>query len=241
MLPGTSTTPEFKSVMEAVPSANPIELAPPIQDHVRAINALSAKLKRAEEKAGQYKISIGQHIKAIKEVSPDDWENIVMSECNLGRSRAYELMAIADGTKTVEQIRAGTAQRMKQLRSRRPSRDRQNADTPETSATIETEPEITEPEITDAELTAALDRLGPERLARCLPPAWDMSLTRNGGASIDEIARLHKRIAALEAENHEKDLTIERLKRRLGDGLDIPPFQDRKNGPSAAPSIPKFE
>jgi hypothetical protein len=132
-----TSTPDFKSVTEAVPSANPVpELAPPIRDHVKAINALSAKLERAEAKVEQYQIAIGQHIKAIKLASPDDWKNIVKAECDLGHSRAYELMAIADGTKTVEQVRADNAGRKREERKRQSvtSRTENNAGDPEASA-----------------------------------------------------------------------------------------------------------
>jgi hypothetical protein len=78
-------------------------------------------------------------------------------------------------------------------------------------------------EISDPELTAALDRLGPERCARCLPPAWDMSLTLNSGTGMGEVARLHKRIAELQSEIHQ----LKKLLRQVGaspdDDLDIPP------------------
>jgi|AmaraimetFIIA100_FD_contig_121_294225_length_6637_multi_4_in_0_out_0_3 hypothetical protein len=116
-------------------------LASLIRDHVKAINALGVKLKHAEAKVEQYQTAIGQHVKAIKLVSPDDWENIVRAECNLGRSRAYELLAIADGTKTVEQVRAAGAKRVREHEERkkisRPLANGQPADNagdPEASA-----------------------------------------------------------------------------------------------------------
>jgi hypothetical protein len=72
------------------------------------INGLTDQLKHAKRKAEKCQIAIGQHLKAIKAARPDDWEDIVKAECNLGRTRAYELMAISGGTKTVEQTRAQT-------------------------------------------------------------------------------------------------------------------------------------
>jgi hypothetical protein len=72
------------------------------------INGLTEQLKHAKRKAEECQIAIGQHLKAIKVARPDDWEYIVKAECNLGRTRAYELMAISGGTKTVEQTRAQT-------------------------------------------------------------------------------------------------------------------------------------
>ena len=72
------------------------------------INGLTDQLKHAKRKAEEYQIAIGRHLKAIKAARPDDWGDIVKAECNLGRTRAYELMAISGGTKTVEQTRAQT-------------------------------------------------------------------------------------------------------------------------------------
>src|SRR5262245_8343128 len=73
--------------------------------HIQSINALIEKVRRAEIKVQQDRVSIGRHIAAIKTARPDDWEDVVKTECNLSRSRAYELMAIADGSKTIEQTR----------------------------------------------------------------------------------------------------------------------------------------
>src|SRR6516164_4483614 len=72
------------------------------------INGLTDQLKHANRKAEECQIAIGQHLNTIKAARPDDWEDIVKAECNLGRTRAYELMAISGGTKTVEQTRAQT-------------------------------------------------------------------------------------------------------------------------------------
>jgi hypothetical protein len=79
-----------------------------VTQHCRAINALNTKLEHAARKVEEYQTAIGQHIAAIKKARPDDWEDIVKTECNVGRARAYELVAIASGTKTVEQTRAKT-------------------------------------------------------------------------------------------------------------------------------------
>src|SRR5262249_19476 len=53
-----------------------------------------------------------------------------------GKSRASELMRIADGTKTVEQVRADTAERTAKTRALQssPLRSGENADDPKTSA-----------------------------------------------------------------------------------------------------------
>src|SRR5262249_35772043 len=84
------------------------DLPAPVARACREINALVDKLATAERKVEQYQIAIGQHIAAIKKTRPNDWQQVIEVECKLKRSRAYELLAIASGTKTVEQTRAQT-------------------------------------------------------------------------------------------------------------------------------------
>ena len=95
--------------MPPIPSLKSAKvLSANVTQHCRAINALNTKLEHAARKVEEYETAIGQHIAAIKKARPDDWKDIVKTECNVGRARAYELMAIARGTKTVEQTRAQT-------------------------------------------------------------------------------------------------------------------------------------
>jgi hypothetical protein len=84
---------------------------------VRRIKALVEKADRAADKAEQFYKSAGIHIKEIKEQS-EDWETIVREQCGLGRSRAYELMAIADGKVTLEKVRADANERKKVHRTK---------------------------------------------------------------------------------------------------------------------------
>jgi hypothetical protein len=83
-----------------------------VAEHCRRIKALSAKLEHAENKVEQYQVAIGQHIAAVKEAEPKDWQVTIEAQCGLKKSRAYELLAIADGRKTVEGVRADTAKRV---------------------------------------------------------------------------------------------------------------------------------
>jgi hypothetical protein len=71
----------------------------------RRIKALVEKGDRAAEKAEQFYKSAGIHIKEIKQRQSEHWETIVREKCGLGRSRAYELMAIADGRTSLEKVR----------------------------------------------------------------------------------------------------------------------------------------
>jgi hypothetical protein len=109
-----------------IPPAPSEQIAPAasVAHHVEAIRALADKLAHAEAEVEQYQIAIGQHIRAIKEARPDDWEEIVRTECDLGRSRAYELLAISDGTKTAAQVRSETnARKVKHRQSVRSGTD----------------------------------------------------------------------------------------------------------------------
>jgi hypothetical protein len=90
-----------------------------IADHVAEINNLLFQLKALKTATVEAEESIGGHILAIKAAEPNDWESIVKSRCGLSRSRAYELMAIADGTKTTEQVRAADAAKHRRLRAAR--------------------------------------------------------------------------------------------------------------------------
>jgi hypothetical protein len=81
----------------------------------RTIKALVSKGDKAKEKAEQFYIAAGQHLKTLKKnysKSWAEWELLLREKCKLGTSRASELMQIADGRKTVEQIRANTAKRV---------------------------------------------------------------------------------------------------------------------------------
>jgi len=84
-----------------------------VDTHVAAINILIPKLRQI---TGELEQEIGTHILAIKAAEPNNWEAIVRAKCGISRSRAYELMGIADGTKTTEQTRHETNAR--QIRRR---------------------------------------------------------------------------------------------------------------------------
>jgi hypothetical protein len=99
-----------------------------LDQRCKAINDLALKHAKGEVKQEQYLIAIGKHIAAIKEEYPDKWETIVEERCSIKRSRAYELMAIANGTMTVEQLRLKKAESMRRARSARPQRGGQDKD-----------------------------------------------------------------------------------------------------------------
>jgi hypothetical protein len=106
---------------------------------VKTIKAHIAKGDHASEKAEQHYITAGQHLKTLKAThggSWAEWEELLKTKVGIGKSRASELMRIADGRKTVEQVRADTAERTAKTRALQssPLRSGENADDPETSA-----------------------------------------------------------------------------------------------------------
>jgi len=106
---------------------------------IQTIKAHIAKGDKAKDKAEQHYIAAGQHLKTLKARhggSWAEWEELLKTKIGIGKSRASELMRIADGRKTVEQVRADTAARTAKTRALQssPLRSGENADDPETSA-----------------------------------------------------------------------------------------------------------
>src|SRR6516225_4508346 len=79
------------------------EFKPPPANGSTAVNVPMRRQKTAEIEK-----EIDRHILAIKTAEPNNWEAIVKARCGISRSRAYELMAIAEGVKTTEQCRRET-------------------------------------------------------------------------------------------------------------------------------------
>jgi hypothetical protein len=94
---------------------------------LKSIKAHVEKGDRAKDKAEQHYIAAGQYLAILKQNHTKDWrdwEEILRVRLKLSVSRASELMQIAAGRKTVAEVRAATAQRMKQLRGRQSSSSR---------------------------------------------------------------------------------------------------------------------
>jgi hypothetical protein len=95
------------------PAQGQIATTPDAAPLCHEIKTLIEKAQHAEAKAQQFYISAGQKIEELKKLFPDNWETLVKEQCGLGRSRAYEILAIADGRATVEEVRSGNKQRQK--------------------------------------------------------------------------------------------------------------------------------
>jgi hypothetical protein len=80
---------------------------------VKTIKAHLAKAEKYQSKAEEHFITAGQYLMTLKGNSPDQatFLKIVREQIGLGKSRTYELMQIADGTKTVQEMRDDGAER----------------------------------------------------------------------------------------------------------------------------------
>jgi hypothetical protein len=96
-----------------------------LEQRIRYINALAHKHAKGEDKQEQYLVVIGQHIAAIKQEHPKNWQSIVEERCRIGRSRSYELIQIGTGKKTIERLRLEKAESVRRVRDARPLRSGQ--------------------------------------------------------------------------------------------------------------------
>jgi hypothetical protein len=94
---------------------------------IKAIKAHVEKGDQAKGKSEQHYASAGQYLKTLRKDSSSKaaWEKLVKNRCGIGTSRAYELIQIADGRKTVADVRLAKAESVRKLRSR-PLRSGQN-------------------------------------------------------------------------------------------------------------------
>jgi len=88
------------------------------------IHAIKVHIERGDkskEKAEQHYISAGQYLKTLKanhDGSWAEWEKLLKIKIGIGKSRASELMQIADGSKTTTEIRIAGNKRLKEHRKK---------------------------------------------------------------------------------------------------------------------------
>jgi len=96
---------EITSDNNASANANQAQLIKTIKAHI-------AKGDKAREKADQHYIAAGKYLKELKgDLSQAEFLEIVREKIGIGKSRTYELLAIADGTKTLADVAASTTKR----------------------------------------------------------------------------------------------------------------------------------
>jgi hypothetical protein len=93
---------------------------------IREIKARIAAGDKARDKADQHYIAAGLRLKELKNAHTGtwaEWEELLKDKVGIGKSRASELMQIADGRKTVEGVREETYQRKIEHRQSSPFRN----------------------------------------------------------------------------------------------------------------------
>src|SRR5262249_37317568 len=90
----------------------------PVTSLCKTIKALITKGDHATKKAEQFYVAAGKHLAELKERCPGEWLEHAKQKIGIGRSRAYEIMAIGTGAITIEQVRENTRQRVENHRSR---------------------------------------------------------------------------------------------------------------------------
>jgi hypothetical protein len=93
---------------------------------VRAIKAHIERGDKAKDKADQHYVAAGLRLKELKESHGGtwtEWEELLKTKIGIGKSRASELMQIADGRKTLVEVREAGAARIREHRESSPLRN----------------------------------------------------------------------------------------------------------------------
>jgi hypothetical protein len=88
-----------------------------VTDLVTRIKTHIEKGDQAAKKSEQHYVSAGQYLAQFKgkhKGSWQEWEKLLKTKVGIGKSRASELMQIADGRKSVQEVRADTAKRVRE-------------------------------------------------------------------------------------------------------------------------------
>jgi hypothetical protein len=95
-----------------------------IQELIKTVKALDSKLAQSEGKTEQLQITLGLTLAEAKDKKPKDitWPDFVKEHFDFGRSRADELIQIADGRTTVAETREIKAASVRKSRANPPLR-----------------------------------------------------------------------------------------------------------------------
>src|SRR5262249_43343983 len=154
---------------------------------ISTIRAHIAKGDHASKKAEQHYIAAGQHLATLKASHAGtwkEWETLLESKVGIGKSRASELMAIADGRKTADQIRDDTNRRKIEHRKVSPFRNGENEDEP-----IETN---------EAKINALLERAERARLCACFDGVPNQEAMDAIGRALDAWSELAGSMSPIE-------------------------------------------
>jgi hypothetical protein len=201
---------------------------------VRAIKAHIERGDKAKDKAEQHYISAGQYLKTLKEQhngSWAEWEELLKDKIGIGKSRASELMQIADGTKTAAEVTAATTERSKRHRALSPLRNGEKKG--EGTGTVVPVDKRTGADRkarrrpakkTKSKPEATLDKPFDELFFDAAPikaapsePEREVVRARQdiGPASTGEVERLRARVDELQAEKRQLEIKIVGLKSEI--------------------------
>ena len=157
-LPGDAGQADTGTAIVTIDDATAV-LLKRIKAHAEKGDRARALENQHRAKAEQHDTSIGLLLTQLKGMHPDNWEFLAREHAGVGRSRAYELIAIADGRADANEQRAKNAEANRRLRARKSiTRDGHGG-----AAPGEKKPES--PETFD-ELSAEAERMGA-KLRRC--------------------------------------------------------------------------
>jgi hypothetical protein len=111
----------------------------------KAVKACIAKAAKAQRRAENFYITAGQHLNALKAEHGGnwaEWEALLKTRLGISTGRASELMQLADGRKTFDELKEGAAERKRQQHLRDvtkkipPPRGGESAPAPEAAAEV---------------------------------------------------------------------------------------------------------
>jgi hypothetical protein len=117
MVPSPSTTASSSTVGTSAPESLLIRY---IQAHVKKGELANERADQNRQKAEEHFVAAGAYLAQLKTTYAPTWqawESLLKIKVKLSVGRASELMQIADGRKTVQEVREATAQRVKVLRA----------------------------------------------------------------------------------------------------------------------------
>jgi hypothetical protein len=195
-----------------------------IKDGLRKIEEHDRKIEEQENKRDEREVEVGTALKALKAQKPKgiNFEQY-LEECGieLHRSRADQLIRIAEGRTTVEEERADTAERTAKSRTELPLRSGENADDPETSAEAMkakfaadeegVEPDIETGDVEEIDQTKQPSRAEVAKLVRAWVQASPEAKRQFIRERWDEIARARKQLDANGAAHEDRWIEGETL------------------------------
>jgi hypothetical protein len=130
-----------------------------LADLGKRITAHLEKAAQCDEKANNHRISAAQCLLQAKDACDEGGFNAFRERCcpDLGRTRAYELLSIAGGKKTITEIRAATAGRMQKHRAEK------KAASPSVTVTETAQPKASRPPTTAEQAQAQIAKAETER------------------------------------------------------------------------------